>query len=85
MFPPLIADARPKLAKALVLLEPIRPPFQEAVFANRAARAWGLGDAPLTHKPSVQDYTRDLVKVTCSPRDNNHSMCTLQAEKPAPR
>jgi pimeloyl-ACP methyl ester carboxylesterase len=38
----LLADARPNLTSALILLEPTGSPFQENVFANNSARAWGL-------------------------------------------
>ncbi|EQK97487.1 hypothetical protein OCS_06800 [Ophiocordyceps sinensis CO18] len=79
-FPLLIADARPRLAKALVLLEP-------SIFSDRAARAWGLSDVPLTYEysPSVEDPARDLTRETRPAPDKDHAMCILQAEEPTPR
>lgn len=84
-FPSLIADARPDLAKALILLEPAGPPFRDAVFSDRPARAWGLSDVPLTYSPLVEDPGRDLVKTTHPVPDKYHMGCILQAEKPSPR
>lgn len=48
-----LADARPKLVKAIIALEPTGPSFREAVFQTKAARPWGLTDIPLTFEPSV--------------------------------
>jgi pimeloyl-ACP methyl ester carboxylesterase len=49
----LIADARPKLVKAVVAVEPAGPPFENAVFDTKKARAWGISDIPLTYDPPV--------------------------------
>jgi pimeloyl-ACP methyl ester carboxylesterase len=51
----LIADARPKLVKAVVAVEPAGPPFQNTVFGTEKARAWGVADIPLTYDPPVND------------------------------
>jgi pimeloyl-ACP methyl ester carboxylesterase len=51
----LIADARPKLVKAVVAVEPAGPPFENAVFDTKKARAWGISDIPLTYDPPVGD------------------------------
>jgi hypothetical protein len=40
-FGRLIADARPKLVKAVVAVEPAGPPLQNTVFGTEKARAWG--------------------------------------------
>ena len=40
-MPIVIADARPKLTKGLVLLEPTGPPFRDAVFGTKPARQVG--------------------------------------------
>lgn len=86
ILPILIADARPDLAKALVLLEPTGPPFREAVFGSAPARVWGLTDVPLTYEPEVSDPETDLVQETRPARDENSVECVLQAaEAPAPR
>ena len=53
----LIADARPKLVKAVVAVEPAGPPFQNAVLSADKARAWGVTDIPITYDPPVNDPT----------------------------
>ncbi|CRK27727.1 hypothetical protein BN1708_014943 [Verticillium longisporum] len=85
LMPLLIADARPELTKALVLLEPTGPPFRDAVFSTRAARPWGLTDVPITFAPAVGDPTVDLVQQVYPARGHGSVECVLQAERPAPR
>ncbi|TKX25816.1 hypothetical protein C1H76_1962 [Elsinoe australis] len=89
IMPILIADARPQLTKALVLLEPSGPPFQDAVFSTGAARRYGLTDVPLVYDPPVTNPATDLVKQVYPPplpnTDNSTVPCILQAQSPAPR
>lgn len=85
ILPIIIADARPKFTKALVLLEPTGPPFREAVFSTTPARAWGLTDIPLTYSPPVTNPATDLKQEVQPPRNANSSECILQAKSPAPR
>ncbi|KAH6970725.1 Alpha/beta hydrolase family-domain-containing protein [Ilyonectria sp. MPI-CAGE-AT-0026] len=85
LMPILIADARPKLTKALILLEPTGPPFREAVFSTKAGRSWGLTDIPITYSPAVTDPTTDLVQASYAATDDDHVECMLQAETPTPR
>jgi pimeloyl-ACP methyl ester carboxylesterase len=47
----LIADARPRLVKAIVAIEPAGPPFEGAIIASGTARAWGPTDIPITDPP----------------------------------
>lgn len=82
---PAVADARPHLTKALILLEPAGPPFREAVFKNSSARAWGVADIPLRYDPLVTDPATDLVQQTVAATDAAHTACTLQADQPTPR
>ena len=51
----LIADARPRLVKAVVAIEPSGPPFEGAVIASGKARIWGPTDIPITYDPPVKD------------------------------
>lgn len=85
LMPPLIADARPGLARALILLEPTGPPFHEVLFSNASSRAYGVADVPLTYSPAVADPATDLVKQTVAAPNSNLTACTLQASDPAPR
>ncbi|KAH7313772.1 Alpha/Beta hydrolase protein [Stachybotrys elegans] len=83
-MPLVIADVRPELTKALILLEPAGPPFQEAVFTNGSARAWGVTDIPMTYDPPVLDPRLELVKQV-HPGGGDEVSCILQAESPPPR
>ena len=51
----LIADARPRLVKAVVAVEPSGPPFEGAVIATGKARIWGPTDIPIAYDPPVKD------------------------------
>ncbi|KAH6606011.1 fusarubin cluster-esterase [Trichoderma cornu-damae] len=85
LMPIVIADARPKLTKALILLEPTGPPFREAIFSSAPARAWGLADIKLTYTPPVSVPVLDLVQQVYPAPDRNHTDCVLQASSPPPR
>lgn len=63
----LLADSRPNLVRRIVSVEPAGPPFKEAIFSNRPARAYGLTDIPITYEPPVDDPEKDLVKRPASP------------------
>lgn len=78
-MPPLIADARPNLTEAIILLEPTGPPFQEAIFSNTSARAYGLTDIPLTYSPPVTNATTDLIKQTYPAASAGLLPCILQS------
>lgn len=83
IFPPLIADAKPDLIMALVMLEPTGPQFREAVFSQKAARAWGLTDVPFTYDPAVTDPAKDLKQKTFPSRAKNEAECVLQDDEDA--
>ena len=60
----ILADARPKLVKALVGLEPGNPPFYDVTlvgppnwfkYSAAPAKPWGLTRVPLTYDPPVTD------------------------------
>jgi pimeloyl-ACP methyl ester carboxylesterase len=51
----LIADARPKLVKAVVAIEPAGPPFEATIIGTGRARPWGPTDIPITYDPPVKD------------------------------
>ncbi|KFY88028.1 hypothetical protein V500_06618 [Pseudogymnoascus sp. VKM F-4518 (FW-2643)] len=85
LLPLLIADVRPELTKALILLEPKGPPFREAVFSNATSRAWGLTDIHITYSPLVTSPSSDLVQQVIPAPSSDLVDCVLQAEEPAPR
>jgi hypothetical protein len=51
----LIADARPRLVKAIVAIEPAGPPFEATIIGTGKARAWGLSDVPITYDPAIKE------------------------------
>lgn len=83
-MPLLIADARPQLVGAIVLLEPKGPPFREAVFSSTAARPWGMTDIPITYAPPICDPS-ELVLEIHPARDESSVEYVLQADDPPPR
>src|SRR5665213_2704781 len=52
-----IADDVPELVKGIVAVEPNGPPFYGTAPAatGTVVRRWGIGDAPLTYEPPVND------------------------------
>lgn len=78
----LLADARPKLVKGIVALEPTGPPFENAVTAEGKARAWGITDIPLTYDPPLRDAS-DLRPVREERADGpDLAVCWKQASPP---
>lgn len=76
----LIADARPSLVRALVSLEPMGPPFVEAVFnPGSRTRPYGLTTIPLNYSPPIINATIDLAAVKVSSTNPELSDCLLQA------
>lgn len=57
----LVGDARPKLVKGMLAVEPNGPPFHEAPYAwgsskgEKLTRPWGLTAFPVTYDPPVKD------------------------------
>ncbi|EIM82128.1 alpha/beta-hydrolase [Stereum hirsutum FP-91666 SS1] len=80
LFPWLWADARPELVKGILAIEPVGPPFQDAVIDNRTARAYGITDIPLTYDPPVTNTITPLTTETRPSSNPNRTSCTLQAE-----
>ncbi len=63
----LLGDARPNLVKAIVALEPIGPPFINAVLPPIvAARPFGVTEIPMVYSPpinSADELQREVVSV----------------------
>jgi len=65
-----LGDARPLLVKAVVAIEPIGPPFINAVFPPLTpARPYGLTEIPVTFSPPIQS-PMDLQTVIVSSDTN---------------
>lgn len=76
----LIPDARPKLVKGIVALEPSGPPFTNTITSNAKARAWGVTDIPMTYAPPVTDPAQIAVVQQAAPDKPDTFRCILQAE-----
>lgn len=76
----LIADARPNLVKGIVALEPLGPPFRDAVLGTDPARPWGLTDIPLTYDPPAPQASDLAVTRQDGPDAPDLEPCALQAE-----
>ena len=80
----LIADARPQLVKAVVAVEPAGPPFENAVFDTKQARAWGVADIPITYDPPVSDPSELKAEQQTQPDGPDLVLC-WQQQAPARR
>jgi pimeloyl-ACP methyl ester carboxylesterase len=74
----LIADARPKLVKAIVAVEPSGPPFQDEVVGHDKARAWGLTDIPITYDPPITDPSQLRIEQQAAPDKPDLARCWQQ-------
>lgn len=75
-----IADARPKLAKAVIAAEPGGPPFVNTVFSSEPSRLWGVTDIPMTYDPPITDAKQLVVVQQAAADGPNLERCRLQAE-----
>lgn len=76
----LLADIRPQQVKGIVAVEPSGPPFQNAVFDETPARAWGLADIPLTYDPPATQSSDLHVTREASPQSSGLVSCSVQTE-----
>jgi pimeloyl-ACP methyl ester carboxylesterase len=78
----LLADARPKMVKAIVAVEPTGPPFHNAVVNEDAARPWGVTDIPLTYDPPVKSATGLTAVQESKPDAIDLAACWKQTDPP---
>jgi len=78
----LLADARPRLVKAIVAVEPSGPPFQNAVFDEAQARSWGIADIPLTYDPPAASAGELTMRREAQADGPGLVACSLQADPP---
>jgi pimeloyl-ACP methyl ester carboxylesterase len=76
----LLPDARPRLVKGIIAIEPSGPPFQNTVTSTAKARAWGVADIPLNYAPAVTDPSQIAVVQQAAPDKPDTFRCILQAE-----
>lgn len=75
-----LGDARPSQIKAIVSIEPIGPPFQNAgTLGTAAARPWGVTETPLSYNPPVS--SPDLIqRIIVSQNSSLNFTCWQQVE-----
>lgn len=79
-IPLLAADVRPDLVKAIILIEPAGPPFQEVTFEDPDARPWGVAHAPITYDPPIIGDPRvELLRESFPAEGKDKAGCILQA------
>jgi pimeloyl-ACP methyl ester carboxylesterase len=74
----LIADARPRLVKAIVAIEPAGPPFEGAIIASGKARAWGPTDISITYDPPIRDASELAVEREAKADGPDLFVCWMQ-------
>src|ERR1700722_12379088 len=74
----LIADARPKLVKAVVAIEPSGPPFENTIIGTGKGRAWGPTDIPIAYDPPVKDPSEISVVRDDKPDGPDMFVCWMQ-------
>jgi pimeloyl-ACP methyl ester carboxylesterase len=74
----LIADARPRLVKAVVAVEPSGPPFEGTINATGKQRAWGPTDIAITYDPPVKDPGDIAVEREAKPDGPDLFVCWMQ-------
>ncbi|KAL0949797.1 hypothetical protein HGRIS_009834 [Hohenbuehelia grisea] len=75
----ILADSRPSKVKAIVALEPIGPPFINAVFNTVPARPFGVTEVPLRFSPPISS-AHDLSPVIV---DTGTNFTCFQQRAPA--
>lgn len=75
-----IGDARPRLVKGIVAIEPSGPPFAGKPPFTGAQRAWGLTDHEIEYEPSAGAKAELLAQATVQSKEEGRTECILQAE-----
>ncbi len=74
----LIADARPRLVKAILAIEPSGPPFENAVIGTGKSRAYGPTDIPLAYDPPVRDASELAIEREAAADGPDLFVCWMQ-------
>ena len=78
----ILADARPKLVKGIVAVEPSGPPFRNSTRSVEPARPWGPTDIALTYAPPIQSPQELKVETQSVADGKDLERCTLQTGTP---
>jgi pimeloyl-ACP methyl ester carboxylesterase len=82
----LVADARPKLVKGMLAVEPNGPPFHEAAYAwgsspgEALTRPWGMTSFPVAYDPPVKSAADIKIVQDEKPDGPDKVRCYRQAE-----
>jgi pimeloyl-ACP methyl ester carboxylesterase len=74
----LIADARPKLVKAVLAIEPAGPPFEATIIGTGRTRPWGPTDIAITYDPPVKDPSELAIEREAKPDAPDLFACWMQ-------
>ena len=74
----LIADARPKLVKGIIAIEPAGPPFEATIIGTGRTRPWGPTDIPITYDPPVKDPGEIAIEREAQPDGPDLFVCWMQ-------
>ena len=74
----LIADARPKLVKGIIAVEPAGPPFEAFIIGSGKARAWGPTDIALTYDPPAKEPSELAIVREDQPDGPDLFVCWMQ-------
>jgi pimeloyl-ACP methyl ester carboxylesterase len=80
-----VADARPKLVKAIVTAEPAGPPIQNVdtakqVYTGKGSLVWGVTSLPVQYDPPINDPAELQVELEPKPDGPGLVPCWLQKE-----
>lgn len=78
----LLADARPKLVRGIIAVEPSGPPFELAVLSKGPARDWGPTNIRITYDPPVNDPKELRTERQAKADGPDLVLCVLQAGTP---
>ncbi|HVR49425.1 MAG TPA: alpha/beta hydrolase [Pseudorhodoferax sp.] len=77
----LLADARPKLVKGIVAVEPNAPPIQASpVFGAGKQLAWGVSDIAIAYDPPIRGADELIVEQEATPSRTGLVACWKQKE-----
>jgi len=85
-----VADARPKLVKGILAVEPNGPPFHEVAFIaapdwfkdGALARPWGITRGPITYSPAAAEPKELAMTPQAAPAGPELVRCWLQGGTP---
>ena len=76
----LMADARPKLVKGILAVEPQGPPIEAVYVGTGKSRAWGLTNIPIHYDPPIKDPSELKVVKQDKPEEPDLVPCWRQQE-----